>query len=286
MSSRWSSIAVCLLWLIAMGWLFWEKVLPPLLLGDPPSYRTIADSRNYREPVGWKLFINGRPVGSALSTALKLAGDRTEIKSRVVFDHVPLEELTPNWLRGKLGSLLVPQAGDLKMESESTLTVDAEGRLAKFRSALHVQSMGDVVVLYGAFEGGRLKLTIHYGDFTYPTEAFLPPKSLAGDTLSPQACLPGLRKGQTWTAPSYSPLRPANDPMEILKATVKDQESIVWNGHREQRLVGGLSRRRGAGLRQRQGAAGAAVGPPRWHRLAPAEHAIGLHVDVRPSLRR
>ena len=157
MSSRWSSIAVCLLWLIAMGWLFWEKVLPPLLLGDPPSYRTIADSRNYREPVGWKLFINGRPVGSALSTALKLAGDRTEIKSRVVFDHVPLEELTPNWLRGKLGSLLVPQAGDLKMESESTLTVDAEGRLAKFRSALHVQSMARCRGALRRLRGGAIE---------------------------------------------------------------------------------------------------------------------------------
>jgi hypothetical protein len=233
MSSRWSSIAVCVLWVIAMSWLVSEKVLPPLLLGDPPSYRTIADSRNYREPVGWKMFINGRQIGSALSTAQKLPGDQTEVKSRVIFDRLPVDELAPSWLRGMLGPLLVPQAGNLKMESESTLTVDAEGRLAKFHSALHVQSMRNVVRLYGAFEGGRLKLTIHSGDFSYTTEVFLPPKSLAGDALSPQACLPGLRKGQTWTAPSYSPLRPPNDPMEILKAAVEDEELIVWNGRRE-----------------------------------------------------
>ena len=37
MYSRWSNVAVVILWLSAMGWLMAEKVLPPLLIGEPPK---------------------------------------------------------------------------------------------------------------------------------------------------------------------------------------------------------------------------------------------------------
>jgi hypothetical protein len=64
-------------------------------------------------------------------------------------------------------------------------------------------------------------------------EVFVPPGALAGDMLSPQACLPGLRQGQVWTVPSYSLLRPPTNPMEILQARVEGSEPISWNGRLE-----------------------------------------------------
>jgi hypothetical protein len=234
MTSRWSSVAVCLLWAITMGWLISEKVLPPLLSGDPPSYSTIAETRRGQGTVGWKLLVNDKYVGSASSTAVKTVEGGTEIRSHVHFDYVPVEELAPHWLQAIAGPLLGPQAGKVPMDSDSTLTIDGEGRLTKVRSALHVQSVRNLVRLRGRLEGGQLNLTISSADFSYTTGVYLPPKSLAGDALSPQVCLPGLRQGQTWTVPSYSPLRPPTNPLEILKATVEARETIVWNGHTEQ----------------------------------------------------
>ncbi len=232
MTSRWSSIAVCLLWAITMGWLVEEKVLPPLLLGDPPSYRSIAAARD-QAPVGWKLFVNGKPVGSASSVAVELPGEVTEVQTRVHFDYLPVEELVPTLLRQMVGPAVAQRSDKLAMDSESILDIDAEGRLVRFSSALRVPSLGNVVQFSGKLEDGQLKLTITSGNFSYPTEAYLPPKSLAGDMLSPQACLPGLRQGQTWTVPSYNPFRPVKAPMEILKATVERTERIDWNGRGE-----------------------------------------------------
>ena len=79
-----------------------------------------------------------------------------------------------------------------------------------------------------------MKLTVHSGAFSYTNDCFVPPKALAGDTLSPQAWLPGLREGQRWSVPSYSPLRPPNNPLELLKATVEGLEPMTWGGRREQ----------------------------------------------------
>ncbi len=232
MGSRWSSIAVCLLWAISMGWLIWEKLLPPLLVGDPPNYRSISDSRHFEEPVGWKLFLNGRPVGSAVGTVVKLPGDESEIRSRVHFGGIRLEDL-PGWLRAIVAPLVAPEVERVVMDCECILTIDAQGRLSSFRSTLHVPPFQDIVRLRGTLNAGQMKLTIHVGDFSYSAEPSFPSNSLAGDTLSPQACLPGLRDGQAWTVPSYSPWRPPNDPIEILKASVEGTDWINWNGRLE-----------------------------------------------------
>jgi hypothetical protein len=215
-----------------MGWLVWEKLLPPLLVGDPPNYRSISDSRHFEEPVGWRLFLNGRPVGSAVGMAVKLPGDETEVRSRVHFGGIRLEDL-PSWLRAMVTRLVAPQIERVVMDCESTLTIDAEGRLSSFRSTLHVPPFQDIVRLRGTLNAGQLKLTIHVGDFAYSAEPSLPSNSLAGDTLSPQACLPGLHDGQTWTVPSYSPWRPPNNPIEILKASVEGTDWMNWNGRLE-----------------------------------------------------
>ena len=126
MSSRWYSIAVLGLWLTSMGWLVAAKIIPPLLSGDPPNYADIADSRRYIIPIGWRLFVNGRPVGWALSAAERKGDGGTEIRSRVHFDHIPLEELTPTWLRGLLGHTIDFRLDQPAMDCESTLAIDAE----------------------------------------------------------------------------------------------------------------------------------------------------------------
>jgi hypothetical protein len=234
MGSRWYNIAVCLLWVISMSWLVSQKFLPPLLVGDPPNYRAIADSRHYQAPIGWKLLVNGKSLGWAVNSATRLPDATTEVRSRVHFNHIPLEELTPGFLHTLLAQIVERRVARMTMDTESSLLIDEQGCLVSFRSALHLPSARNIVRIHGTVAGSQLKLTIRSGEFSYTTETFLPPKALAGDMLSPQACLPGLHEGQSWTVPTYSPLRPPNNPLEILKARVEGAEPIIWNGRLEE----------------------------------------------------
>ena len=71
--NRGYSIAIFAFWLAAMAWLVKEKLLPPLLVGDPPSYRTILAAAQTDQPVAWEILLNGRSVGGAITTTERLA---------------------------------------------------------------------------------------------------------------------------------------------------------------------------------------------------------------------
>ncbi len=232
MYSRWSNAAVIILWLSAMGWLLIEKVLPPLLVGQPPSYRTILEAQRREPPVGWRMSFNGQRLGWALSTTERLQDDLTEVRSWVHFEELPLDDLTPGWLRA-LVRLVEQPVGRLKMDAKNTTLIDPLGRLSSFRSEVRVQPFDDLITMQGTMEGTRLKFEIHTGGLVYEAEERIPPNALLSDVFSPRTQLPGLHAGQTWTVPVYSPLRPPSHPLEILQATVKGNESIVWNGRRE-----------------------------------------------------
>ena len=75
------------------------KVLPPLLVGRPPSYETILKAQEQEPPAGWEMTFNGRKLGWAVCDATRLPNHMTEIRSRVHFDELPLWEIPPGWLR-------------------------------------------------------------------------------------------------------------------------------------------------------------------------------------------
>ena len=228
MYSRWSNAAVIILWVSAMTWLVKCKVLPPMLVGQPPSYRTILEAQRREPLVGWKMSFDGRPLGWALSTTSLQPDEVTEVRSWVHFDELPLEDLTPNWIRA-LVRLVEQPAGSLEMDAKNTTLIDPLGRLSGFKSEVRIKPLDDVINMQGTVEGTQLKLEIHTGGLAYETEAHVPQDALLSDALSPRTQLPGLRAGQTWTVPVYSPLRPPNNPLEILQATVTGAQPIVWN---------------------------------------------------------
>jgi len=236
MYSRWFNVAVIVLWLTTMGWLFHEKVLPPLLVGEPPSYRTILHAQRSNPPVGWSMSVNGRPLGWALSKTADLPNGLTEIRSCVHFEEIPLQQMTPGWLRGALEVIDRPRNA-LEMDAHSLLIIDPLGRLSRFESRVWLDPKTALLSLQGTVEGSELELEVRSGDFLYATKAYLPRNALLGDSLSPQTQLPGLRVGQTWTVPAYSLFRPPNDPMEILEATVERIEPINYDGRPEDTLL-------------------------------------------------
>ena len=232
MQSRWFNIAVVLLWLSTMGWLLVEKVLPPLLVGDPPSYRTILAAQENEPPAGWQMSFNDRQLGWALNLVCRRPNDVTEIHGRVHFDEIPLNSL----LHG-LPQILLPLVNlpnvDLQMDADSTAVIDPLGRLMRFESALRVDSMEKPIRIFGTVDGHQLKLEVRAGGVSSPTEIYLPDDSVVVDAFSPQAQLPGLRAGQTWTVPVYSPLRLSGNPVEILHATVEGTDLMIWGGRTE-----------------------------------------------------
>ncbi len=230
MNSTWYNVAVVLLWLATMGWLISQKMMPALLVGDPPGYRTVVEAQQEDPLVGWRLAWNGHQVGWALSRTSLLAHEMTEVRSLVHFDDLPLREMIPEWLR----SLLLP--GDeglpirLQMEVKSKLTFDPLQRLSQFESSVRFPPLEDGLKVQGTLDGDQLTLSTHSAYFTDEKKISLPQGALLGDAFSPQTQLPALREGQTWSVRVYSPVRPPKSPEEILHAKVEGTETVFWHG--------------------------------------------------------
>jgi hypothetical protein len=114
------------------------------------------------------------------------------------------------------------------MEARSRLEIDPLGRLSFISSRMQVVGFDAEIVILGKVQGTTIKGTVRAGSLFQSFERYLPPDALMGDELSPQARIPGLRVGQEWTVPVYSPLRFSDNrnPVEILHAKVEGYESI------------------------------------------------------------
>ncbi len=228
MYSRWFNAAVVLLWLATMSWLVTEKVLPPLVVGEPPNTDQIVDAQKRKPAVGWRILYNGRRLGWAVSETVPQATGVTEIHGRVHFRRLPLKDMMKGWLH-TFSRLIEPFDG-LGMDARSAMTIDALGHLVGFESAVRLEPLNEVVRVRGTVEGRQLQMTVQTGGAVLSNESFLPSDALLCDALSPQSQLPGLRAGQQWTVPVYSPLLPAKTPLEIIHATVDGLQPISWDG--------------------------------------------------------
>jgi len=249
MYSRWYNIAVVLLWMAAMTWLTVVKVLPPLLIGERPSYNTILEARMREPPVAWELLLDGQKLGWALCTIDELPHELTEIRSRVHFDRLPLEpvrHIVPEWLTGAMGPL-ERSMGGLEMDTESMVIIDPLGRLSQVESAIWFDPRKDAIRMRGTVEGNRLNVEVRAGgEKIGGQEVPLTPDALLGDALSPQTQLPQLRIGQKWTVPTYSLL----GPVEVLTARVERMERIFWAGDSVETWLVAYRNEDGSGLEE------------------------------------
>lgn len=251
MYSRWFNVAVVGFWVLTMSWLVRAKILPSLVVGEPPTYRKIlASPQSPETPVSWTILLNDTPLGWAEARNHVLDNGVTEMRSHVRITRMPLAEITPGWMNSLLN--LLAGSGEwselrLAVDAQSSLEIDPLGRpIGVYSRAI----LGDEdalpqttridgqmvpgtvqITLQGTFEGSQLKLKVRSGQMVYNTVAYLPPNALMGDALAPQSRLPDLKVGQTWTMPVYSPLRPPTAPVELLQATVERREPILWRDH-------------------------------------------------------
>ncbi len=99
MNSRWFNTAVVLLWLSAMCWLVTKKILPTLLVGEPPAYSKSLRAQREEPPVGWTMWWNDHLLGRALTTTEASSNNATVMQNRLRFEHVPLGEIIPPLLK-------------------------------------------------------------------------------------------------------------------------------------------------------------------------------------------
>jgi hypothetical protein len=235
MQRPWVTPLVVGFWCITTGWLVVEKIVPSLLPGSPPGYQALYSSGNKTLPVGWTVFWNGQPMGSAVSRARQTEEGGMVVDSLLRFDRLPIDEMLPSWTK-----MLVRRALEqhetgkrnplesMTLTSRGRLTIDPQGQLVSFHSAVDLPGTEDPLLLDGTVDEGHVKIVIKSGDLRYETSRYLPSHIMIGDELSPQATLPGLHKGRHWTVPVYSPLRPGHAPIEVLYAEVTGEETIFW----------------------------------------------------------
>lgn len=240
MGNRAFQMTVVLLWFSTMGWLFLSKVLPPLLVGEPPTLRSTVPATDV--PLCWRLEWNGQSVGWAASQAARAKDGGTEIRSRLVLSELPLREMSPFWLHSLLRSL-----GKMDMDACSRVEIDPQGAFQAIHSTVRVGQLADAVQVTGQVVDYQLAFEVRSGEFTYKKRLPLSPDSLVASELSPQAELPHLRVGQSWTMPVYSPFYP-NQPMEILEAMVEEEGLLRWDEKMQRTLIVKYRQDSGAGL--------------------------------------
>lgn len=248
MYGRWFNVAVVAFWLLTMSWLVGQKILPSLVVGDPPTYRTILADQEARDaPVAWSLALNDTPLGWAEARNRVLDSGVTEMRSHVRIRRLPLSEIAPGWMNSLLKLLSGSQDWsdlELAVDAQSSLEIDPLGRPIGFYSRALLGDEGSLpdsprldsqavpgtvqITIQGVIDGAQMKLKVRTGQLVYNTVAYLPPNALVGDGLSPQGRLPNLKVGQAWTMPVYSPLRPPTAPVEMLSATVERRDFMLW----------------------------------------------------------
>ena len=215
---------------VANGWLFVSKILPTLNPGTPPGYQAFYTTGSQPRPVAWTIMLNDRAVGSALSLAEDSGDGGLIVRSNLRLEHLPFDEIVPAWAQIFIGNVLAAHP-TITLEAADRMKIDRYGHLRQFQSLVRVPDSDQRVKLEGSIaDDNKVVVSLKAGGIHYETDRYLPDGVSIGDELSPQAMMPGLYQGRTWTVPIYSPLRPGHKPMEILHAKVAGQETLHFDG--------------------------------------------------------
>ncbi len=271
MFNRWFYLGVGAFWLIAMSWLLSQKVLPPLMVGDPPDYQASLPEAGAEvpPPTCWRIEWDGRYIGTAASQAVS-RDDGAELRSVIRFTKLPVKDMLRQLL-GAMAPLISKSLGDEEftpnMSVVTRLHFGEEKRLSDFQTVVDLPELPRFMFLDGRVdETGKLRLTAtaSYGSpipgeppprVTYRHELDLPRDALVGDSLSPRSELTNLKVGQQWTIPTYRPF-PPNAPVQILLAKVERKEFITWDNDLVETLVVVYHDEAGTGLGSARGPIG------------------------------
>jgi hypothetical protein len=220
MGNKLFGAVVFLLWASSMAWLVSAKILPAYLLGQAPA----SGATDQSKAIGWEVDLGGDRCGYAVSQALAGGARVTEIHSRVVVDHISLDEIAPRWMLA-----LVQDIGEIHLELRTKTTLDSFGNLAAIESWVTLNDLPAVVRVDGGVSDGKLKLRFRSGEMVRPVEYPWREGNLLGE-LAPESKLLAAYVGQRWRSEVYSPFGSPHAPVELIEARVVEEEEIVYRG--------------------------------------------------------
>ncbi|MBC8356684.1 MAG: hypothetical protein H8E66_32310 [Planctomycetes bacterium] len=232
-----------------MTWLLAEKVIPPMLGGDPPDYASALEPEvRAALPDAWKIRWEGRTVGYSASRVETCPTGELDRLTFVEFEDLPLEAILSEML-GPVAAVVKPllqnsRGIDLDMVVATRMTFDTDRRLSRFDTNIDLSGFQDFLKLEGTVqEDGKLEIVaqLSSGSFgsgqTFKHSVQLPPEALVEGSLSPRPQLKDLYIGQKWTIPVFRSF-PPNSPVQILQAEVEKHDIIMWgSGDIETMLV-------------------------------------------------
>ena len=243
------TIVVCF-WLATMSWLAVVKILPALRRGERPDfYSSLAVDAPRRQPDCWRILWRDRIIGFAATDIDHLPDGPAVMRSVVQFEQLPLQSMA-NELFGVLAVVMKPLFqgfGDQGVELliASQMQFDGDRRFSGFTTRIDAAQHTDFLVLSGDTDvNGTLNLEARMfdspsggsGTQILKREIELPAGALVGDALAPRPELKNLAVGQSWTVPVYRPF-PPDSPPQIIQATVKHLEPILWEGNEVETML-------------------------------------------------
>ena len=229
MYGRFYSILVVFLWLAMMSWLVTQKMLPSLLIGNPPNYERILAAKEEEPEVGWRISVGGRAVGWAVNGLETRPDDMRVLRGWVHFDRLPLEEVAPGWL-GSMAQMANLGSLDLALDCDSKIYIDPLGRLSLWEATIHLDELKNFIRADAKLKENTLKVNVRVAGASYETDLDVNRDALVNDALSPETQLPGLRLHQAWAVELCNPLKSPRAPVEILQARVERVEWLQWEG--------------------------------------------------------
>jgi hypothetical protein len=236
MTSRLTTLAIVLFWLLSMTWLVATKVVPALQQGTPPDLRDEFARQQAAPPppVAWNLYWNDQAIGYTVSQAFSDQDEPAEFRSVMQLEQIPVNEVAREFL-GSLSLLTTSIFGKdnarIDLTVATRLRLDWQSELDGFESAVRMPDLDEPLIVRGnRTDEGRLRLSLHTGGTTIevPQDFALPPKSRYAEALNPRSRMLGLKLGQRWTTPVVNPLLPSNQTVRLVESHVESRETIIW----------------------------------------------------------
>jgi hypothetical protein len=226
---------VLIRWLIVIGWLattawWFVRDVAPWLGADKLGYKQLLAKRAADESTNWRVFIDGKSVGSILSGVQPRTNGGFLVWSQAL-------------LKSDLVAAAVGVGGDADVAVQLNAEVSPLGRLTFFEVRLSLRSgaaaSSEVASLRGDVEGEELVLQpiVNSQAIGKPIRIKFDPATPIGGDFSPTDRLPGLWVGRKWTTRVVDPkaalfgggLLGTGPPSREVMHTVVGSESIVWN---------------------------------------------------------
>ncbi|MEO1498316.1 MAG: hypothetical protein AAFV43_14325 [Planctomycetota bacterium] len=212
MANKLYVVGILLLWAGSMSWLVSQRILPPLVAGESPPNSLL----HQRDPVAWRLSVDGSECGTAVLQALVDDVSVTEIHSRLLLDRLPQPKGGPPWLAA-IGETLEAIGLDVRTRN----VFDPLGQLARFSMSIEITELNEPITLTGRIDRGKLKLRVRSRFF--PDRSFehdWPEQGLLATELMPESKVLSVYMGRKWRKEVFSPFAPPSAPVEVLDAEV------------------------------------------------------------------